>query len=149
MLDVISEEGRDHEVRMIVQRLHPHTAGIAGLGSSGCKVFRLELVVEESVSCPLVDQDAGLGSAVVLHQLGGVVVLASLHGPEVAGESLLSPGHGHGVGDGGEGRDGAVHAGVLEVSHHGPVTSHAVAGDTLTVRVHREQALERNNKLII
>ena len=134
---------------MIVQRLHSHTAGIAGLGSSGGKVFRLELVVEESVSCPLVDQDGGLGSAVVLHQLGGVVVLASLHGPEVASEGLLTPGHSHGVGDGGEGRDRGEHAGVLEVSNQSSVTSHAVAGDTLTVRVHREQALERNNKLMI
>ena len=145
MLDVVPEEGGDHVVRMIVHRLHPQTAGVARLGSSCCEVLRLQLVLEEAVLGPLVDQDAGLGPRVVLHQLGGVVGLPGLHGPEVAGEGLLAPGHGRGVDDGGEGRDGVVHAGVLEVGHHGSVSSHAVAGDTLTVRVHREQALGGNN----
>ena len=83
MLDVVPEEGGDHVVRMIVQRLHPQTAGVARLGSSSCEVLRLQLVLEEAVLGPLVDQDAGLGPRVVLHQLGGVVGLPGLHGPEV------------------------------------------------------------------
>ena len=76
---MVPHEGGDHVVRMIVHRLHPHMAGIAGIGGGGSKVARLELVVKEPVRCSLVDQDAGLGSSVVLHQLGGVVGLAGLH----------------------------------------------------------------------
>ena len=142
VLDVISEEGGDHVVGMIIQRLHPHIAGIASLPSSSSQVLRLQLGVQEPVSSSLVDQDGGLRSRVVLHQLSGVVGLAGLHGPEVAGEGLLPPGHGHGVGDGGEGRDRAVHAGVPEVSHQGSVASHAVASDALPLWVHGEQTLD-------
>ena len=148
VLDVISEEGGDHVVGMIIQRLHPHIAGIASLPSSSSQVLRLQLGVQEPVSSSLVDQDGGLRSRVVLHQLSGVVGFAGLHGPEVAGEGLLPPGHGHGVGDGGEGGDGGVHAGVLEVSNQGPVTSHAVAGDALPFRVHWEQALDSRELVI-
>ena len=79
MVDVVSHEGGDHVVRMIEQRLHPHMAGIASIGCGGSEVARLELVVKETVRRSLVDQDAGLGPGVVLHQLRGVVGLASLH----------------------------------------------------------------------
>ena len=142
MVDVVSHEGGDHVVRMIEQRLHPHMAGIARVGGGSCEVSWFELVVQEPVSSSLVDQDGGLRSRVVLHQLSGVVGLAGLYGPEVAGEGLLPPGHGHGVGDGGEGRDRAVHAGVPEVSHQGSVASHAVASDALPLWVHGEQTLD-------
>ena len=35
VVDVVSHEGGDHVVRMIEQRLHPHMAGVAGIGCGG------------------------------------------------------------------------------------------------------------------
>ena len=54
VLDVISEEGGDHVVGMVVQRLQPHSAGIAGLPSSSSQVLRLQLALEEAVRGSLV-----------------------------------------------------------------------------------------------
>ena len=88
MVDVVPHEGGDHVVRVIIQRLHPHLAGIPGLSGRRSKVLWLQLVVEESVGCSLVNEDARLGSGIVLDQLGGVISLSCLNRTQIASESL-------------------------------------------------------------
>ena len=88
VVDVISHEGGDHVVGVIVQRLHPHLAGIPGLCCSCCEVLRLELVVKEPIIGSLVNQDAGLGSIVVLHKLSRIVGLPSVNRTKIPSEGL-------------------------------------------------------------
>ena len=49
MVDVVPHEGGDHVVRVIVQRLHPHLAGIPGLKGRRSEVIWLQLIVEEAI----------------------------------------------------------------------------------------------------
>ena len=90
MIDVVPHEGGDHVVRVIVQRLHPHLAGIPGLGGGRSKVFWLQLVVEESIGCSLVNEDAWLRPGVALDKLGCVISLSCLNRAQISSESLRS-----------------------------------------------------------
>ena len=88
MVDVVPHEGGDHVVGVIVQRLHPHLAGITGLSGRRSEVIWLQLIVQESIRRSLVNQDAGRGSGVCLHQLSGVIGLSCFNRAQIAGESL-------------------------------------------------------------
>ena len=162
VVDVIPHEGGDHVVRVVVQRLQSHLAGITSLCSSRSEVVRFQLVVEEAVSGALVYQDARLGPGVFLDKLCRVVSFPRLHGAKIPGECLqtlrshlinihviprstpylLPPRDCHRVHDGSKSGDGGEHARVLQVSNHGSVSAHGVTGDTPALGVHGEQTLQ-------
>ena len=89
MVNVIPHEGGDHVVGVIIERLQPQLARVTGLRCSAGKVLRLQLVVEESIGCSLINQDGGFGSRIVLDKYSSIILFASLNRAKVASESLL------------------------------------------------------------
>ena len=79
VIHVVSHEGGDHVVRVVVQRLQSQLTRVAGLCSGRGEVLGLQLVVEETVSCSLINQDRGLGAGVRFHKFCGVIGLACLY----------------------------------------------------------------------
>ena len=85
---MIPHEGGDHVVRVVVQRLQPHLAGVAGLLCSGREIFWFQLIVKERVRSALVNQDVWLGPGVVFEKFRSVVSLASFHRAKISLEGL-------------------------------------------------------------
>ena len=79
MVHMVSHEGGDHVVRVVVQRLHPQLARVACSCSCISKVLGFQLVVEEAVSCSLINQDGWLGAGVGFHKFCGVIGLACFY----------------------------------------------------------------------
>ena len=77
VIHVVSHEGADHVVAVIVQWLHPHLTRVACISCRLGEVLWLQLIVQESVSCALVDQDGWFGSGVVLDQFCSIIIFTS------------------------------------------------------------------------
>ena len=79
MVNMVSHESGNHVVRVVEQGLHPQLAWIAN-ASSGCsEVLWLQLIVEETISCSLVNQDCWFWSTVCFHKFGGIISFASFN----------------------------------------------------------------------
>src|SRR5579863_7496555 len=57
MCEMIRDEGLDEPVRMIVALVPAHGDGLAGLRSSRLERIGMELLDEELIGLPLIDQD--------------------------------------------------------------------------------------------
>ena len=76
VVHVVPHEGGDHVVGVVVQRLQPQLARVAGSCCGRGEVLGFQLVVQEAVSCSLINQDGGLGTGVGFHKFCGVIGLA-------------------------------------------------------------------------
>ena len=54
VVDVVTHEGRNEVVGVVVERLHPHGDGVARLVSRGREVLRFELSVQKRVARSLI-----------------------------------------------------------------------------------------------
>ena len=88
VVHMVPHEGGDHVVGVVVQRLHPQLARVVCSCCCGGKVLRFQLVVEEAVSCSLVNQDGWFGSGVGFHKFCGVICLACLHRSKISSKCL-------------------------------------------------------------
>jgi len=95
---VLVDERRDEVVAVVVAFAHSQVEGDAGALACFAQKMRLELPLEESVACALIDEDRAAGIAGILDQRRRVVrapcraIVA-----EVAGERLLP--HGQRIGE--------------------------------------------------
>mmetsp|Transcript_1920 Transcript_1920/g.5834 ORF Transcript_1920/g.5834 Transcript_1920/m.5834 type:complete len:356 (+) Transcript_1920:1211-2278(+) len=146
---VVLDEGGDEVVRVVVALLHPERQRDAPLVAGRLQSPWLQLILEEIVASSLVHEQPHGWSAVLLHQLDGVVLLpALLVGPQVEGQGLLSPRAVRRVRDGGEGGDGPVGAWILQRDGQGAVSTHAVAHDPNSVRSNWQMRTNQGRQLL-
>ena len=85
-VNVVAHEGGDEVVGVVVEGLHPQLHVVAVLGCCHEEVLWLQLVLQEAVSCALVNQDGRL-TKVIDHRHPDIVVKIHL-GPRVGGDQL-------------------------------------------------------------
>ena len=85
-VNVVAHEGGDEVVGVVVEGLHPQLHVVAVLGGRHEEVLWLQLVLQEAVSCALVNQDGRL-TKVIDHRHPDIVVKIHL-GPRVGGDQL-------------------------------------------------------------
>lgn len=135
---VVFHERRDEEITVIVTLLAPQGKPLAGVAARRLEHFRIQLIDQELVGQPLIDQD-GLRKRRTLHELAGVVLAPGLQVvPQITLEGFLAPGTAHWRGDRCKGRQGFVLAGIAQRADQRAVTPHRVAEYSLPCCVHRE-----------
>ena len=68
-VNVVAHEGGDEVVGVVVEGLHPQLHVVAVLGGRHEEVLWLQLVLQEAVSCALVNQDGHLTEEIIHHFL--------------------------------------------------------------------------------
>ena len=85
-VNVVAHEGGDEVVGVVVEGLHPQLHVVAVLGGCHEEVLWLQLVLQEAVSCALVNQDGRL-TKVIDHNFSSIFIQIHL-GPRVGGDQL-------------------------------------------------------------
>src|SRR5581483_1168402 len=131
MAQVILDERRDEVVAVIVTALHAQQQFLSGVAARGFEQLGLELLREEFVGVPLVDEYRA-GEPPARDQLAGIIILPALAvRTEIARKRLLAPGHAHGRYDRRERGNGFVALRMAQRDRERAVAAHRMAEDAL------------------